>query len=67
MERTSKGRPKSSRIRTEMNMRNNMADLKNVHIVKRQDIQKEHAPTLLEHPVLAIDYVSFNTKYSMYT
>jgi len=43
-----------------------MADPKNVLIVKLQDIQKEHVPTLLKHPVLAIDYVSFNTKYSMY-
>jgi len=41
-----------------------MVNPKNVHIVKHQDIQKEHAPTLLEHPVLAIDYVSFKTKYS---
>jgi len=43
-----------------------MADPKNVHIVKRQDIQKEYVQTLLEHRFLAIDYVSFNTKYFMY-
>jgi len=43
-----------------------MVDPKNVHIVKHLDIQKEHVPTLLEHPILTIDYVSFNTKYSMY-
>jgi len=39
-----------------------MLDPKNVHIVKCQDILKEHAPTLLKHALLAIDYV----KYSMY-
>jgi len=43
-----------------------MANPKNVHIVKRQDIQKEHVSTLLEQTVLAINYVSFNTKHSMY-
>jgi len=43
-----------------------MVDLKNIHIVKHQDKQKEHVPILLKHPVLAIDCVSFNTKYFMY-
>jgi len=60
MKITSKERPESSRIRVDMNINNNMIEQKNVHIVKHQDTQKEHVPTLLDGALLVINYVMFH-------
>ena len=64
---TSKGRPKLSRIRTDIDMRKQHNQTKkNAHIVKHQDTQKEHVPTLLDCALFVINYVSFRTNYLMY-
>ena len=66
MKITSKGRPKSSRIRTDMDIREQHDQTKKVHNVKHQDTQKEHVPTLLDCALLVINYVSFCTNYLIY-
>jgi len=44
-----------------------MIEQKNViHIVKHQNTQKERVQTLLDRPLLVINYVSFRTNYLMY-
>jgi len=62
----SKRRPKSSRIRTDMDIREQHDRTKNVHIVKHPNTQKEHVPTLLGCALLVINYVSFRTNYLMF-
>jgi len=43
-----------------------MMKQKNVHIVKHQDTQKEHVPTLLNCVFLVLNYILFRTNYLMY-
>ena len=42
-----------------------MIEQQNVHIVKHYDTKKERVPTLLDHLLLVINYVSFRTNYLM--
>ena len=43
-----------------------MVEPKNVHIVKHQDTQKERVLTVLERPLLVINYVLFRTNYLIF-
>jgi len=45
--KTSKVRPKSSRIRTDMDIREQQGQSKNVHILSYARTQREHVSTLL--------------------
>ena len=65
MKRISKVRPKSSQIRTDMDIKEQNDQTKNIHIVKYQDTQKTQVPTLLDCALLVINYISFLTNYLM--
>jgi len=55
MKITSKGRPKSSQIRTDIDIRE-----------QHDRTQEKHVPTLLDCVFLVLNYVSFRTNYLMY-
>ena len=63
MKITSKEIHKSSRIKTDMDIREQHDQTKKCSYCQTQ---KEHVPTLLDCALLIINYVSFRTNYLMY-